>query len=446
MMKTSVKYTWAVGAILALAAFVSIPSWAQSFPSKWYFGKPYTEQFAATWEAEGYAAATVSGAGVMTATDAQGNPLKEVSVFKGRPAIETAQAGDCFMFDVPADKVEAGSFISFDATMSADPGAPMCWAVEWNDGGKWVKGREYLFHGPAIGKNYRYTTIHQVFKLDNPIENGSVKVRIRAMEGALVKDIEGVKRSGRVMLVTSTFIGAYVHNYGPEQPKDTTRVLCIGNSFTYYHSCPAMLKEIAWTEGHYLDMSASVKGGWSMNDHRTYEITQDLVKEGGYDIVFLQNQSQGPAKVGQDRKANASLVDDVVAVAEMVKSTSPDCRTVVECTWAYPGKNYGGFGTVAAFDKYAVKGRKIMAKAIGKAEISPISKAFKLSREERPDILLYSPDGYHQSPYGSYLKSCVNYLLLFGEPFGENTSDCGLEKDRAAALRNIAEIIVLNKK
>ena len=169
MMKTSVKYTWAVGAILALAAFVSIPSWAQSFPSKWYFGKPYTEQFAATWEAEGYAAATVSGAGVMTATDAQGNPLKEVSVFKGRPAIETAQAGDCFMFDVPADKVEAGSFISFDATMSADPGAPMCWAVEWNDGGKWVKGREYLFHGPAIGKNYRYTTIHQVFKLDNPI-------------------------------------------------------------------------------------------------------------------------------------------------------------------------------------------------------------------------------------------------------------------------------------
>ena len=268
------------------------------------------------------------------------------------------------------------------------------------------------------------------------------------MDGDYVptKDIEGVKRSGRVMLVTSTFIGAYVHNYGPEQPKDTTRVLCIGNSFTYYHSCPAMLKEIAWTEGHYLDMSASVKGGWSMNDHRTYEITQDLVKEGGYDIVFLQNQSQGPAKVGQDRKANASLVDDVVAVAEMVKSTSPDCRTVVECTWAYPGKNYGGFGTVAAFDKYAVKGTKIMAKAIGKAEISPISKAFKLSREERPDILLYSPDGYHQSPYGSYLKSCVNYLLLFGEPFGENTSDCGLEKDRAAALRNIAEIIVLNKK
>lgn len=43
----------------------------------------------------------------------------------------------------------------------------------------------------------------------------------------------------------------------------------------------------------------------------------------------------------------------------------------------------------------------------------------------------------------AYLKACVNYLVLFGERFGADPADCGLNPDKAAYLRSVAEQIVL---
>ena len=182
-----------------------------------------------------------------------------------------------------------------------------------------------------------------------------------------------------------------------------------------------------------------------MGQHLTYPTTEDEINLGGYDVVILQDQSQSAAQVGSDRKKHAANIANIAAMADKVRSTSEDCRIVLECTWAYAGKKNGGFSCVTEFYKNAGKGVKVLAKA-AKADVSPIRDAFRMANIERPDILLFAADGYHQSVYGSYLKSCVNYLTLFGEPFGLDPSDCGLEEDKAAALRDIAEKIVLKKK
>lgn len=443
-MSTSSESIWAVGAIMALTAFISISSWAQTFPSKWSFGNSYAEKMNKTWEERGFIVATVTGEGIMMAEDKSGNPVSGCKVIKGRPAILSAKAGDCFTFLVPVETVEAGSFIGFDATFTADPGAPKRWVVEWKDGDQWIRGREYICNGPALGSGHSYTTVHQVFKLKNKIDYCSVRVRLRALEGEVIPPMEGVESTGMAMMVTSTYIGAYVDNLGTAAPKDTTKVLCVGNSFTYYHSCPQMLKQLAWNEGHYLDMSASLKGGRTMKQHQTLGTTTDLLAEGGFDVVFLQDQSQAAGKVGDEKKKNAGLIEDLKVLADMVRETSPESRLVYECTWAYPGKEHGGFGSIANFDRYAEKGARIMAKAADIDDVSPIGKAFKYVREEHPDIMLYHTDGHHQSPYGSYLKSCVNYLLLFGKPFGDSPADCGLDPKKTAVLRKVAEKIILD--
>ena len=49
---------------------------------------------------------------------------------------------------------------------------------------------------------------------------------------------------------------------------DTTRVLCIGNSFTYYFDSHLKLAEIALSQGHYIDMTAAYVGGYTFNRHR----------------------------------------------------------------------------------------------------------------------------------------------------------------------------------
>jgi hypothetical protein len=395
-----------------------------------------------TWETDHYVKATEYGDGVMRAVDSAGNDLQTYEVLKDRAAAGPFEAGDCFLFEIPAKDVSAGSFVSFDATFSVEPGAPVEWALEWKDGDCWVCAGEYKCYGPALGKKYSYTTIHEVYRLSETPSEPSLKVRLRALPGQNVPASEGETSSAFAMFVTSPFIGACVMDYGETAPRDTTRVLCVGNSFTYYNSCPQMLKELAWSQGHYIDMNVSVKGGWSMGNHLSLPTTDDLIKDGGYDVAFLQDQSQAPAKVGFDRKGNSALLESMVMMADKVRSTSEECRVIIESTWAYPGKKNGGFESVAEFYKYMGKGVGIMAKAAD-ADVSPIRDAFRIANMERPDIMMFSKDGYHQSPYGSYLKSCVNYLMLYGERFTGSPADCGLEADKADALRNIAESVVL---
>ena len=180
-----------------------------------------------------------------------------------------------------------------------------------------------------------------------------------------------------------------------------------------------------------------------MGQHLSLETTNDLVAEGGYDYVFLQDQSQAAARVGKDRKKYDNLIRNIAAMAAKVRTNSEDCKAVVEYTWAYAKNDYGSFGSLEAFDKYGKKGARIMAKAVGNAEVSPIAEAFAIVRKERPDINLYHTDNHHQSLYGSYLKSCVNYLVMFGEPFGDSPSDYLVEPEIAAYLRSVAERTVL---
>ena len=130
-------------------------------------------------------------------------------------------------------------------------------------------------------------------------------------------------------------------------------------------------------------------------------------------------------------------------MADKVRTSSSGCKAVVECTWAYPGREAGGFGSYEAFYAYAKKGAKIISKAVGKSRISPLADAFDIVLKERPDINLYYKDNYHQSKEGSYLKSCVNYLMLFREPFGEDPADCLIDKEVARYLREVAERVVL---
>ena len=80
------------------------------------------------------------------------------------------------------------------------------------------------------------------------------------------------------------------------------------------------------------------------------------------------------------------------------------------------------------------------------ANVSPIGNAYKIIWDEkRKEIRLFDSDSKHQSHYGSYLKACVNYLMITGEPFSDNVADCGLEPWKAATLRAVAERVVLKE-
>ena len=240
----------------------------------------------------------------------------------------------------------------------------------------------------------------------------------------------------------------YIPKESPVPCLDSMKILCIGNSFTYFYDAPHKLQEIAAFEGHYLDVTVSVKGGGSCRKHLVYEPTVKAVAKGGYDVAFIQDQSQAAARYFKDRKAHPYVGNDFETLADYVKTYSRDCRIILERTWSFPDKKEKTakeFGSEEKFDELIGKGARKIARHYG-ADLSPIGDAFSLSRRLYPEIELLHSDCKHSGPAGMYLKACVNYLILYRQDFGPNPSNCDLDPETAAKLRSVARSIVLKKR
>ena len=442
----SIQFIRKAAAVLcAVAAFAFVAS-SQQMPSRWYFKMKYNKRIESSWNDKGVAAATESGSGLLCAVKADGSRPDSCIFHKSRLLAGPMEAGDFLVMEFPQTNLPAGSFVEFDMTLSAEKGAPSLWQFEYLDGEDWIPGRIYRLYGSSFEKSHQYTSVLETVKLSSPAE-GTLKMRMRALESEPVKCLSdnGPRLAKGIVILNWAYLGAYAQDLGTVAPKDTTKILCLGNSFTYYCSCPALLKEIAWNEGHYLDMTAAMKGGQNFTQHCTLEISEDAVARGGFEVAVLQDQSQTPARLAQDKKANVRHLGGAVNLAAKIREESPECRFIVESTWSYVNQNgdFGGFDNHKKFEKLNFKGASIMAKAIGGAKVSRIEAAFAIVRNERPDINLFATDNKHQSLLGSYLKSCVNYLTIFGEPFGDSPADCGIDHEVAAYLRDAAERAVL---
>ena len=246
-----------------------------------------------------------------------------------------------------------------------------------------------------------------------------------------------------ILALPSIMLNAEDHSYNavPQNvpAKDTKRVLWLGNSFTFYFDCYNMLVEIAGSQGHAIKMKKSCVGGYTFECHLNDPVSIKAVNawDSPYDFVILQNQSQANAAYGRDPKRFRQIMPDARTLVSKIRTFSPDAVIFFEATWAYPGNNCGGFSSLENFDAMMDKGTSAIAKATG-CIVSPIGKAFAISRAERPDIDLLGPDRKHQSIYGSYLKTCVDYLMIYGGTFDANVSNCSLEPEKAAYLRSVA--------
>ena len=154
--------------------------------------------------------------------------------------------------------------MEFDATMAGEANSPKYFIVEYLDRGVWKSIEEDLLTAPedpsirysykcsgvATGTNYQHASIMQTIRFTDPVE-GAVQIRCRAVGPYTctggTQDISADDSASQ--LPQFGFSGSYVQNLGTAVPGDTKKVLCLGNSFSYYSNPAWMLKEIAWNEG-----------------------------------------------------------------------------------------------------------------------------------------------------------------------------------------------------
>lgn len=311
---------------------------------------------------------------------------------------------------VPDMQVEQGGFVEIDFSFKADAtNAPYHYALEYRLGDKWIAEDtiKAVMEHPANGEFSTY-----LHTLQAPAAIDTLRLRLRGLEEA----------KERVRFAHQSNVGISILYLGNSQPKDTLRVLCIGNSFTYVYQVPYMLKRLAWSEGHYLDIEAALRGGYNFGNHLKMQGTDEAIKHGGYDFVFLQNQSQTNAWFAQDSVAHKQVLKDARELVRRVRQYSPKAQIIIESTWAYPGGNYGGFGSYETYDSLMERGSEWLAADLN-ARVSYINRGFIASRKHHPKVAIYGGDDKHQSALGSYLKACVNYRVIYGKALPVKTKN-----------------------
>ncbi len=457
------------------------------YPARWEItkGVTYTESNAAgrRWINEGVAATVAAddavskapGTGYISAGSTTGNKLN-YSVAPGGTqniSIGNMVAGDYIQFSVPVTSLPAGTDVDFMVTINTNNNkTPKYFLFEYWDEGKWNAQPRYKASEDGTdysldvydydSKNHR--TYITTFTLKQAVSSDFIKMRLRAVGSV---NCNGTALTAAptafINFPCMTYRACEIVAYPGISAKESkpVKLLQLGNSFTYYHGSAFKLKQICRAEGHATDVRINVKGSQEFEHHLdVLPFSQRLVAEGGYDKAIIQDGSYFHAEYGIGDASAIKTVEvkytpeQILALTKRmsaaIKAKSPSADVVLESVWSYSYKTVGdylGFGSFENFDNYMWKGSQDLGQADPNINwLSPIGKGFALARsgEFGPayNYLLYT-DNYHPSRYGSYLKACINYLILFGEPFGSNPADCDIPAADAAKLRAIAEQIVL---
>ena len=201
----------------------------------------------------------------------------------------------------------------------------------------------------------------------------------------------------------------------------STHILFIGNSYTFVNGgIDKQLEGLApSTETVRLAVS-----GYTLEKHWTDGKALQTIRQGGWDYVILQEQSQTPI-FGQKKFYDFAREFD----QEIRRSGA---KTILLMTWERPDSSNYGVTTANLAAAYTMLGAELGAK------VAPAGLAFARSLRGKPDLVLYSQDG-HPTMDGTYLAACVLYGTIFEHsPAGNPYSDKSISTETRAYFQRIA--------
>lgn len=246
----------------------------------------------------------------------------------------------------------------------------------------------------------------------------------------------------------STGHAAKIHHHRAEK-SDSTQVLFIGNSYTFYNKMPKMVSKLAASMGHKVAPSVCLKGGQTFQGHLEDPFLLETLKDGGFDYVVMHDASYNPSY------STTYVANNVYPYAHQIdslaKAGSPNVKTVYYMTWGHKD-GILHHKTDYPFNKtYKDMQDRLKISYLEMANengglCAPVGMAWERVVNERPDIELFATkDRYHPSKEGSYLAACTILGTILNAPV-KSTYYAGLDKDVALYLQRVAsETIAANR-
>ena len=184
-----------------------------------------------------------------------------------------------------------------------------------------------------------------------------------------------------------------------------TRVLFIGNSYTYYNSLPQMVGALAQSAGQDMEFRAFTRGGATLLELELHPELRSLLNE-KWDFVVLQEHStQGFSSWNGELNVNDPIY--FLQGARLIAQRVNKAKIILYATWAR--KNHPEFQSHLDYG-YMLASRDI------NATIAPAGRAWAAVRDQPSAPELFVADGSHPTPAGSYLSACVIMRTIFSRP------------------------------
>jgi hypothetical protein len=228
------------------------------------------------------------------------------------------------------------------------------------------------------------------------------------------------------------------------------RVLFLGNSYTYVNNMPQIVADMAASTGDTLEWEMEAPGGFLLSGHYTSMASKNKIKQGNWDYVVLQEQSQHPAlpyqQVFNTTFAYAHVLDT------MINYYNPCGETIFYMTWGrkngdaancatYTPQGWPHFCTYLSMDS-VIRARYETIANDNQGIVSPAGAVWRVIRLQHPNIELYDADESHPSMAGSYAAACAFYTAIFRKDPAQVTFNATLGATVAADIRAAAKKVV----
>ena len=241
-----------------------------------------------------------------------------------------------------------------------------------------------------------------------------------------------------IILFLSLAVNTFCHS------QTTYNVLFVGNSYTEVNDLPGMVAQIASSMGDELNYQSNTPGGCTFSQHCSNR-SMELIRQGGWDFVVLQEQSQYPSFPQQ--QVENEVFPFAQRLVDSIYRHSPCAEPVFYMTWGRKNGDAGNarffpvLGTYEGMDSMLCLRYTQMAEAYD-ASLCPVGRVWRYLRTKRPGIELYQSDGSHPSIAGTYAAACAFYTVFFHRDPTTITYRSTLSADIAAAIRNAVDSVV----
>lgn len=217
-----------------------------------------------------------------------------------------------------------------------------------------------------------------------------------------------------------------------------TRVLFIGNSYTSVNDLPGTFSLLSSSGGHPVETGTDAHGGAMLTDHVAAPSTTTTLNSAKWNIVVLQEQSQGPSiedfRQTQMYPAARQLVTQIRGVG---------AQPMFFLAWARrDGLPENGIPNYATMQTAVDQGYLTIAKEQG-APVAPVGYAWQTLLAQTTPSDLWQSDGIHPTSKGTYLAACVFYAAIFRASPKGLTYHSDLSDADAATVQKIASDTVL---